>query len=104
MHPQHPTPDREQALQGHMAAFYDDAAPHDNPWTGGAAEELQQGCKYCNAGPHELHDPHCPVNHSDNPEQDWKALGQRPPMSADPFMIHLNSVQYTLDWVDSLIR
>jgi hypothetical protein len=93
-HPQH-----GGAVDPHLAAF---EGPHDNPWSGPEADDLRQGCKFCGAAPFGDHDPHCPINHSDNPEQDFAALGGRPPLSIDPHSIHLNSLKLLAEVKDLL--
>lgn len=101
-------PDATAAAQAHLGAFYDPfefshaEGPHDNPWTGAEAEGLNQTCPYCKAGPQEMHSPHCPVNHSEDPGKDFAALGGQLHTAPDDTMHRLNSVRATLAWVDSI--
>lgn len=90
---QSPGPDQDP----HMAAYLPDG-PHENPWSGPAADDLRTQCPYCHAGVGEEHDIRCPTNHTDNPRewaQDTKAIGPgghfEPGPEHDP-MQRLNSV------------
>lgn len=119
-------PHEEPGLDGgphdpHMAMFHHAAAtPEDylrnmdvaaqggtNPWVGEDAEGLAQGCRYCGAEPHELHDPRCPTNHSDD-ERDWRMDSQAVPSHFEPGPEHdpmkrLNSVDRELFAAHDLI-
>jgi hypothetical protein len=98
--------DFDSIVQSQSFPHQQSGGSYDSPFRGEAAEDLWKGCQYCSAGPQEMHDPHCPTNHSDNP-RDWamdsKALGGTPFKADEDFSHRLNSVQSLLASVDDLI-
>lgn len=67
---------------------------YDNPWEGPDAEDLGEGCPYCDADSFDMHQVDCPSLYTDTPGIDKKLLG--PSKWEVPFAEHpsfrLNSI------------